>query len=184
LSVHGRIWLAGVAVLLVAGCGREAEPVAVPAAEPVPVQMTAASAGGACRLLDFVVIQKHAGTRFDIAAASQRGDTHTCVVRAEKAVLPELTLTVTDTSMDVPTFDADVLPDGARKVSKLGQVGYRRTAAASGRDGPAAEVGWLAAEGRLATLRYICPHGSARSAADAVADKLVNLARAVDTRAL
>ncbi|WP_319462323.1 hypothetical protein [Micromonospora sp. RTP1Z1] len=182
--MHGRIWLVGVAVALTAGCAKEAQPVAVPAAEPVTVEVAAASSGGACRLLDFTVIAKHTGGRFDVAAASERGDTHTCVVRAEQAVLPELTLTVTETSIDVSAFSADVLPDGSKKVPKLGQIAYRRTLPKTAKLGPAGEVGWLATEGRLATLRWTCPPGADKAAAEKVAGRLVILAKTVDTRRL
>ncbi|SCL22005.1 hypothetical protein GA0070624_2442 [Micromonospora rhizosphaerae] len=180
--MHGRIWLAGVAVVLTAGCATEAGPVAVPAVEPVTVEVAAASSGGACRLLDFAVIAKHTGARFDVAAASERGDTHTCVVRAERSVLPELTLTVTETSIDVSTFTADVLPDGATKVTKLGRIAYRRTLPKTAKLGPAAEVAWLATDGRLATLRWTCPRGADEATAEEVAGKLVSLAKLVDTR--
>ncbi|MFG1951308.1 hypothetical protein [Micromonospora sp. NPDC048830] len=182
--MHGRIALAGVAVLLVSGCAEEAGQVAVPRAEPVSVDLPAASSGGACRLFDFAVIEEHTGTRFDVAASSERGDTHTCVVRAEQALLPELTLTVTETSIDVATFTADVQPSGARKVGMLGQVAYQRVAAAGGKHGPVAEVGWLAKEDRLAVLRWTLPKSADRAAADELAGKLVALAKTVDTRAL
>jgi hypothetical protein len=180
--VQGRIWLAGAVVALTGGCAAEAEPVAVPAAEPVTVEVAAASSGGACRLLDFGVIAKHTGGRFDGAAASDRGDTHTCVVRAEQAVLPELTLTVTETSIDKSTFTLDVLPDGAKKVTKLGQIAYRRTLPKTAKVGPVAEVGWLATDGRLATLIWTCPPGADKATAEAAAGKLVTLAKTVDTR--
>ncbi|MEV0152363.1 hypothetical protein AB0H57_01290 [Micromonospora sp. NPDC050686] len=183
--MHGRIGLAGVAVVLVvAGCGAEPDPVAMPAAAPVPVEPAAASSGGACRLLDFDTIAKHSGTRFRVAAASTSGDTHTCVVRGEKA-WPELTLTVSDTSIDAATFSEDILPRGATKVPKLGQIGYRRTISAkNAKQGPAAEVCWLAAEGRLASLRWTFGPGAAQSAADTLTGKLVPLARGVRTREL
>ncbi|WP_200209153.1 hypothetical protein [Micromonospora coerulea] len=180
--MHGRIWLAGAVVALTAGCAAKAEPVAVPPVEPVTVEVAAASSGGACRLLDFAVIAKHTGGRFDVAAASDRGDTHTCVVRAEQAILPELTLTVTETSIDKSTFTLDVLPDGAKKVTKLGQIAYRRTLPKTAKAGPAAEVGWLAADGRLASLTWTCPRASDKAAAEAAAGKLVTLAKTVDTR--
>lgn len=180
--MHGRIWLAGVAVALTGGCAAGTEPVAVPAVEPVTVEVAAASSGGACRLLDFAVIAKHTGARFDVAAASVRGNTHTCVVRAERTVLPELILTVTKTSIDKSTFTLDVLPDGAKKVTKLGQAAYRRTLAKDSKAGPAAEVGWLATDGRLATLRWTCPRGTDKATADAMAGKLISLAKTVDTR--
>ncbi|WP_422752745.1 hypothetical protein [Micromonospora sp. WMMD708] len=183
--MHGRIWLAGVGVLLTTGCGAsEVEPVPLPTGEPATVQVGAASSGGACRLLDFAVVEEHTGARFDVAAASERGDTRTCVVRATDATWPELTLTVTDTSIDVPTFTADVLPAGANKVSKLGQAAYRRTGAKTAKRGPTAEVGWLATEDRLATLRWTCRPDDDRAAADEVADHLVDLARTLDTRSL
>jgi hypothetical protein len=182
--VHARTWLLASAVLLTAGCAAEKPPVAVPAAEPVAVPPAAASSGGACRLLDFAVIAKHTGGTFDVAAAVDKGDTHTCVVRAEQALLPELTLTVTDTSIDTSGFSLDVQPRGARKVSKLGKIAYRRTLPKSGKAGPAAEVGWLATEGRLVTLRWICPPGAATAAADKLAAKLVDLAKTLDTRKL
>ncbi|WFE64616.1 hypothetical protein [Micromonospora sp. WMMD714] len=183
--MHGRIWLAGVTVLLTTGCGpAEADPVRLPAEEPAAVEVEAASSGGACRLLDFAVIEEHTEVRFDVAAASERGDTRTCVVRATDASWPELTLTVTDTSIDVATFTADVLPEGATKVTKLGQAGYRRTGPKAAKHGPTAEVGWLAAEDRLAVLRWTCPPGDDRATAGAVASRLVDLARKLDTRSL
>lgn len=182
--MHARPWLLASALLLTAGCAAQRTPVAVPAAEPVAMPATAASSGGACRLLDFTVIARHTGATFDVAAAVDSGDTHTCVVRAERTLLPELTLTVTDTSIDKSTFTLDVLPKGAKKVTRLGQVAYRRTLPKTGKLGPGAEVGWLAAEGRLATLRWTCPRAAATAEAEQAAGKLVTLARTVDTRAL
>lgn len=125
--MRARIWLAVLAVLLAAGCAEEAPTVAVPADPRPPVAVAAASSGGACRLLDFAVIAEHTGGEFDVAAATERGDTHTCVVRAAGAVLPELTLSVTETSIDAATFTLDVQPSGATKITKLGKAGYRRT---------------------------------------------------------
>ncbi|MFJ6197105.1 hypothetical protein [Micromonospora sp. NPDC092111] len=183
--MHGRIWLAGLGVLLMTGCGAaEVDPVRMPAVQPITVEVGAASSGGACKLLDYAVIEEHTEVRFDVAAASDRGDTHTCVVRATGATWPELTLTVTDTSIDVPTFTADVLPDGAAKVSKLGQAAYRRTGAKAAKHGPTAEVGWLATEDRLVTLRWTCPPDDDRATAGEVAGRLVDLARKLDTRSL
>ncbi|MCM0675805.1 hypothetical protein NCC78_14060 [Micromonospora phytophila] len=182
--MRARIVVAGVAGLLVTGCGAEAGPVALPPPAPIAVDVAAASSGGACRLLDFGLIEQHAGFRFDVAAASEKGDSHTCVVRAEQAALPELTLTVSETSIDVATFTADVTPAKAAKVSGLGQKAYRRTSAASGGHGPVVEVGWLATEGRLATLRYASPRGTEPAAAGELATALVALAKKVDTRAL
>ncbi|MCX4385953.1 hypothetical protein OG777_03305 [Micromonospora peucetia] len=180
--MRGRIVGAGVAALLAAGCGAEAEPVAVPPPAPVMVDVAAASSGGACRLLDFGVIEQHAGFRFDVAAASRTGDSHTCVVRAGRAALPELTLSVTETSIDAATFTADVVPEKAAKVSGLGQQAYRRTTSAKGALGPVAEVGWLATEGRLATLRYATPRATDNTDAENLTTALIALAKQLDTR--
>ncbi|MFV2111355.1 hypothetical protein ACFHW0_03310 [Micromonospora sp. LOL_025] len=181
--MRGRV-ASGMAVLLVTGCGTQAETVAVPPPAPVTVDVAAASSGGACRLLDFGVIEQHAGVRFDVAAASATGDSHTCVVRAGREALPELTLTVTRTSIDAATFTADVVPEKAAKVSGLGQRAYRRTTSAKGAVGPVAEVGWLAAEGRLATLRYATLRDADRAKAEKLTTALVALARQLDTRAI
>ncbi|MEU2662683.1 hypothetical protein [Micromonospora sp. NPDC007220] len=182
--MRGRMVGAGVTLLLVTGCGGEAEPVAVPPPAPVTVDLAAASSGGACRLLDFGVIEQHAGVRFDVAAASATGDSHTCVVRAGREALPELTLTVTRTSIDAATFTADVVPEKAAKVTGLGQRAYRRTTSAKGAFGPVAEVGWLAAEGRLVTLRYATARDTARADAERLAEALVTLAGQLDIRSL
>ncbi|SCF30790.1 hypothetical protein GA0074695_5410 [Micromonospora viridifaciens] len=182
--MRARTLLVASAVLLTAGCAAEAPQVALPAAEPAPVEVAAASSGGACRLLDFGAIAQHTGAHFDVAAAVEQGDTHTCVVRAEAALLPELTLTVTDTSIDTSGFTQDVLPRGATKVSKLGKVAYRQKLPKTGKAGPGVEVGWLATEGRLATLRWTCPAGTDPAETEKMAGKLVDLARALDTRQL
>ncbi|MFD2764694.1 hypothetical protein [Micromonospora eburnea] len=182
--MHARTWLAASAVLLTAGCTAEATPVALPAAAPSPVEVAAASSGGACRLLDFAVIAKHTGARFDVAASVERGDTHTCVLRAGAALLPELILSVTETSIDTSGFTKDVLPTGAKKVTKLGKAAYRHHLPKAGKAGPVAEVGWLATDGRLATLRWTCPDGAQAAEAEEMTGKLVNLAKLVDTRRL
>ncbi|MEH0973502.1 hypothetical protein V6U77_20480 [Micromonospora sp. CPCC 205546] len=182
--MRGRMVGVGLVALLVTGCGAEAEPVAVPPPAPVTADVAAASSGGACRLLDFGVIEQHAGVRFDVAAASATGDSHTCVVRAGREALPELTLTVTRTSIDAATFTADVVPEKAAKVTGLGQKAYRRTTSAKGALGPVAEVGWLAAEGRLATLRYATPGDADRAEAEKLTTALVALAQQLDTRAV
>ncbi|WP_349878345.1 hypothetical protein ABIH81_00125 [Micromonospora sp. HUAS YX12] len=182
--MRARIWLAVPAVLLAAACAEEAPTDGGPPAPPPPVPVAAASSGGACRLLDFAVIAEHTGGTFDVAAATERGDTHTCVVRAAGAVLPELTLSVTETSIDAATFALDVQPSGAAKISKLGKAAYRRTLPKTAKSGPAAEVGWLATEGRLATLRWTAPAGTAKAEADKTAGKLVTLAKVIDTRQL
>ncbi|WP_431942012.1 hypothetical protein [Micromonospora marina] len=182
--MRARIWLVVPAVLLAAGCADEGPTGAGPPAPPPPVPVAAASSGGACRLLDFGVIAEHTGGTFDVAAATERGDTRTCLVRSAGAVLPELTLSVTETSIDAATFTLDVQPSGAAKISKLGKAAYRRTLPKTAKSGPAAEVGWLDTEGQLATLRWTAPRGTAKAEADKTAGKLVALAKVIDTRQL
>jgi hypothetical protein len=182
--VRGRIVVAGLAALLMSGCGADAEPVTVPPPVPIAVDVAAASSGGACRLLDFTLIEQATKTRFDVAAASERDDTHTCVVRAGGATLPELTLSVSETAIDKTTFGADVVPDKAAKVTGLGQQAYKRTTSAASGRGPVAEVGWLATDGRLATLSWTGARGSERASAESLTGGLVALAKKVDTRAL
>ncbi|GAA3741379.1 hypothetical protein [Micromonospora maritima] len=182
--MRARTWLVASAVLLASGCADEAPEVAVPADRPPAVKVAAASSGGACRLLDFAVIAEHTGATFDVAAATERGDTHTCVLRAQAAVLPELTLSVTDTSIDASTFTLDVQPRGAAKVTKLGKGAYRRTVPKTAKAGPVAEVAWLADEGRLASLRWATPKGTATAQVETVGGKLVALAKVLDTRKL
>ncbi|GGO31542.1 hypothetical protein [Micromonospora parathelypteridis] len=182
--MRGRIVVVGLAGLLVSGCAAEAEPVAVPPPAPIAVEVVAASSGGACRLLDFTVIEQLVKVRFDVAAASEQGDTHTCVIRTGGAALPELTLSVSETTIDKTTFAADVVPDKAAKVTGLGQQAYRRTTAAASGHGPVAEVGWLATDGRLAALSWTGARGSERAAAEKLTGDLAALAKKVDTRAL
>ncbi|WP_428961356.1 hypothetical protein [Micromonospora fluostatini] len=182
--VRGRIWCAAAVVLLASGCAKENEPVALPAMAPVPNGAVAASAGGACGMLDFAVIEEHAGVRFDVAAASERGDSHTCVLRVGRESLPELTLSVSKTSLDKAAFTADMVPDKAEKVAGLGQEAYRRTVAASGKNGPAAEVGWLADESRLAVLHYTLPPDTERAAAEELTGKLADLAKTIQVAPL
>ncbi|MFG2046373.1 hypothetical protein ACGFIW_02925 [Micromonospora sp. NPDC048935] len=182
--MRGRIVVGGLAGLLVSGCAAEAEPVAVPPPVPIAVEVAAASSGGACRLLDFAVVEQVVRTRFDVAAASEQGDTHTCVLRAGDAALPELTLSVSETTIDKASFAADVVPEKAAKITGLGQQAYRRSTAAASGHGPVAEVGWLAADGRLATLSWTGARGSERAAAEKLTADLAALAKKVDTRAL
>ncbi|MBO4208557.1 hypothetical protein GSF22_21460 [Micromonospora echinofusca] len=181
--MRGRLCLAGFGLLL-GGCAQPDEQIAVPAPVPVLVDAPAGSAGGACRLLDFALVEEATGVRFDVAAASEQGDTHSCVIRAEQQAVPDLTLSVSETSIDLAAFKADLMPKGARAVPGLGRAAYRLTVAPASKQGPVAEVAWLAEDGRLASLRYTLPVGQVRADAEGFTPKLVTLAKQVDTRAL
>lgn len=171
---------AGLLLVACAGCGDEASATAPPAPVPVVATLPAASAGGACELLDYGAIEEVLGTRFDVAAASAHKDTATCVVQANGAPRPDLMLSVTETAADAATFASEVTPDGAKSVKGLGKAAYRATRAAAGKSGPGAEVGWLTADKRLITLRYTCASGEPKATAEELSVKLVELAKAVD----
>jgi hypothetical protein len=151
-----------------------------PAAAPVATAWPASVAGGACQLLDYPTIEAATGVRFDVAAASQQGKTYTCVVQHSDASRPDLMLAVTATTADPAVFRSTMVPDKAHPVTGLGRAAYRVGAAGGKTQGPATEVGWLSADKRLLTLRFTFPPGTAPGEADALAGKLVDLAKKVD----
>jgi hypothetical protein len=180
--VRARLCLLFPAGLLLTGCGPEAAgdgPVTLDPA-PVVVDVPAASSGGACRWLDFTVIEQTTGSHFDVAAASRRGGTQTCVVRAEDAPRPDLVLSVTVTSVDAAGFATDAVPKGGRRMTGLGKAAYQVSVAAGTDRGPAVEVGWLAGDGRVLSLRYTFAAGADPAGASDLGAKLVALARRVD----
>jgi hypothetical protein len=190
--VRGR--LGGIAVglvLLLAGTactGRASGAPRAPAgAHPVPsaARQPAEAAGGACLLLDFAQVVDAIGVDFEVSAASNSGDTYTCVLRRVEAELPDLALAVSPTLADPTVFSASVAPKGSTAVADLGKLGYSRALPASATGtatgtGPGAEVGWLSGNQRLMVLRYRTPPGTPAGDATAVIPKLVTLARKVD----
>jgi hypothetical protein len=170
-----------VGLLALAGCARETAPapVATPRAAPVAIDLPAASAGGACQLLEFAAIERALGARFDTAAADERDGTRSCVLRARGAAHPELTLSVSESRIDPAGFRADVAPKGATSVRGLGSAAYRHVRPAGAGQGPVAEVGWLGVGGRLATLRYALAPDAPAAAAEESTNGLVTLAGTV-----
>ena len=162
---------------LTAGCGGDAT------ADPGP-ELTrnwpAAVAGGACQLLDYDTIKATLGTRFDTAGAGQRGETYTCAVTAAGVEYPDLTLAVTATKADPVIFTATVVPSGSVAVTGLGRAAYRTRLDPAGKSGPRLEVGWLSGNQRLIVLRYSFPAKAPAADADALAPKLVELAKQID----
>ena len=76
--------------------------------------------------------RRRSAREFDIAAASQSGQTTTCVVQSEQADLPDLTLTISKTSADADVFKSDVVPDkGATAIKGLGLAAYQAPVAAA-----------------------------------------------------
>jgi hypothetical protein len=182
--VRGRLLLIGAGLLVLSGCGEKAAATrAVPLSVPPVVKLPAAAGGGACRLLDYPVIEQATGTKFDVSASSVQGKTNTCVVQTELASRPDLALSVTPTTADAAVF-ADEMPSGGRSVKGLGKAAYRAPLAAGKDYGAGVEVCWLTADGRMVSLRYTLAPGQGRPAADPFGDKLIALAKKIDTKGL
>jgi hypothetical protein len=179
-------WLGAVLLALVAGCGSEAVATIPPAPAPAVATFPAAAAGGACQLLDYGVIEEVLGVRFDVAAASRHKGTQTCVVQAEGAARPDLLASVTGTTADAAVFADEVAPEGATTVKGLGKAAYRVVRAAGRGSGPGVEVGWLTGdkEKQLIMLRYTLAAGQPAAKAEALAPKLITLAKKLDTAPL
>lgn len=177
--MHGRYGLAALGMLLLGGCAEPAKPVAVPAPASPAVEAPASSAGGACRLLDFAVINEATGNQFNVAAATRRGHTHTCVVRTTDTPTPDLVLAVSDVEFDLVTFKSDLVPKSSHPVSGLGKAAYQVTTAAKGKQGATAEVGWLTKDGVVSSLRYTLPAGEDPATVEALVPKLVELAKKI-----
>ena len=148
---------------------------------PTPADLPAEAAGGSCQLLNFGDITNDLGLTFDIAAASQKDNTYSCVLEKEGAPLPDLTFSITLVdALDVSTFKAKVVPKGATVITDLGRIGYSRTLPASASAGPTAEVGWLAGNGRLIILSTRLATTATPDDATALVPKLIVLARRID----
>lgn len=168
----------GLASGLVA-CGAE-EPAPQRIAAPIQTSFPAASAGGACVFLDYDAIEEALGARFDVAAASQSGQTATCVVQAERSELPDLALTITKTSVGADIFASDVVPDkGATTVKGLGLAAYQATTAPSKNSGAGLEVCWLTKDKRLISLRYTVAPGE-EAPPKSFGGKMIALAKQVE----
>jgi hypothetical protein len=178
----------GAGAVAVSGCGpasvgRGADPATGGAdhrAAPSPTRWPAGIAGGACQLLDFDVIASALGAGFDVAAASQAGATYTCVLERTGQNLPDLTLSVTATKIDVNIFKSKVVPKGAAAVAELGKSGYSAAVPAGSGAGPGAEVGWLSGNQRIMVLRLRTPADTAAADAADLMPKLVALAKRID----
>lgn len=186
--MRAQMSLFGVGVLLLAltACtqarAQSSSGAAPTAASPAPAtspEVPAADAGGACELLDYESIRLALDVSFDVAAAADSGRTDSCVVRSSDDELPDLTLTLSPTKAGSEVF-LDELPDDARPVKELGKAAYRTTSEPTRESGPVAEVGWLADDKKIITLRFTMRPGSPRLAADWMTNGLVELAERID----
>jgi len=148
-----------------------------------PRRYPAAAAGGACLLLDWDTIAATTGTRFDVAGASRKDDTYSCVVTQGDAAYPDLALSVTPTKADEVIFAASISPSGSTTVKGLGKVGYVAKSDAGGGHGPRWEVGWLSDNQRLMVLRYTFAKGAPTADVDALKAKIIDLAKRIDRSA-
>ncbi|GAB3145447.1 hypothetical protein GCM10027290_25340 [Micromonospora sonneratiae] len=179
--MRARLCLIGASVLMLSGCGEDTKPAGVAVPSPGVVELPASMASGACELLDYSSVEQKIGVRFDVSAASQLRKTQTCVLRTEAANHPDLALSVTDISVDASAFKTDLVPRGGQSVSGLGKAAYRLIAAPADEHGAAVEIGWLASDGRVVSLRYTLAAGQDKGAAEEFAGKLVTLAKEIDT---
>jgi hypothetical protein len=180
--LRGRVWLTGAGLLALVGCDGNA---AGTGPEPTPFVLSvepAAQAGGACRILDYAVIKQTTGVQFTVAMATTHRSTQTCVLQAGAESRPDLTLSVTPTTADPGVFADSMAPAGAQSLRGLGKAAYRITNPARGDHGASVEVGWLSADRRLISLRFTFAAGQERPAADAIAPKLLALAKKVEAR--
>jgi hypothetical protein len=175
--------VAAAAALLLAACsgahageGRAAVPSAAPSVPP------AAAAGGACILWDYGFIESKIGVRFTVAAADVEDETSTCVVQSDGADLPDLALSVVEsTPADARTFATELEPKGAVKVPRLGRFGYRKVTPATAGRGPVVEVCWLSDAAQIQTLRFTFPPGAPADQVDQMGVRLILLAKALNT---
>jgi hypothetical protein len=178
--------LVGLTLVTVAGCANaDAHPQATAVSVPSPTRLPAGTAGGACYLLDYDVVEQLVGTSFDVAAASEANDTFTCVLQqAKEASYPDLTLAVSATDADANTFRSTVQPKGAAPVSELGKIGYSVTQSPAADAGASVEVGWLSGNSRILILRYRFPATATPDDVTTLTPKLVALAKKVDQTSL
>ena len=184
VDVRARLVLAAVALVSLSACSGERgeqSPVDGAGANAPEIVIPAASAGGACRWLDFDVIEQATGTRFTIAGAQEQRKTSTCVVRTAEATHPDLAFSITRADLDVESFQADIVPEGAGAVKGLGQAGYKLVSEGDRRQGATSEVGWLDARGQLCTLRYTLPGEATAKVAKQYTAGLITLARQVES---
>lgn len=171
LAVMAACLLAGVA-----GCTSNA------GADPgdQPRRYPAAAAGGACLLLNWDAIAGEIGVRFDVAGASRKDDTYSCVVTQGDADYPDLALSVTPTKADEVIFAASISPSGSTTVKGLGKVAYVVRSNPGGGHGPRWEVGWLSDNQRLMVLRFTFVKGAPDADVDAFKAKIISLAKLID----
>jgi hypothetical protein len=157
--------------LALTGCDRGA------AADPGRSQWPAGAAGAVCQLLEYDTVAAELGVRFDTAGGGEKDGTATCALTQAGHDYPYLTLAMTPTKADEVIFVATVEPSGANRVKGLGLIAYRLNIAATGKSGPALEIGWLSKKERLMIVRYGFAPGADRDTLNLFYPKLLALAK-------
>lgn len=174
--------VAVVALLALSGCNDKRDEHETETLPPVQlVQEPAASAGGACILWDYAFIEQQIGVKFDVAASGQVDDTSTCVVQSAKSDYPDLMLSVVESTKATASVFADLRPKKATTLKGLGKSGYRLNGASTDDHGPSVEIAWLSEAAQLQTLKYTFPKNPDSGDVTAMNDKLLSLAKAMDT---
>jgi hypothetical protein len=164
---------------LLAGCDNAG---ASPSATAATAQ--AADGGGACRLLDFGMVNAKLGLNLSVAAGAQQDNTFSCVLQAAGASYPDLVLSVTATTIGPEVFGTMIQPKDATAVPGLGVTGYQMQTPPAEKAGPGVEVGWLAGNKRIIQLSLrLAPGTPDQKAADTM-PKVVELAKLIDLSSL
>jgi hypothetical protein len=167
-------------VLLLGGCGRIEAANADSPPSPPSYYWPAAAAGPACGLLDFGTVASELGTAFDTAGGAQVDNTVTCAVTQAGHDYPELSVSLSGSTVDDLLYAYSIEPAGATPVKKLGRAAYLLEIAADAHHGPGLEYGWLSAKPRLGVVRYTFATGAQQADVDAMAPKLLKLAQRVE----
>ncbi|WP_430783809.1 hypothetical protein [Actinoplanes sp. G11-F43] len=176
--------LGAVVLFAVSGCTSDQEkPVVVePAPSEPAVEVPAASAGGACILWDYDLIEQMLGIRFEVAASDQVDDTSSCVVQKLDKPWPDLSLSVVETTAaNAEVFLDDRMPAKATKLKGLGRAAYRYYGKPAGEHGISSEIGWLSEAKQLQTIRLTFPKGTTGAQAKTMDAGMLDLAKALST---
>lgn len=160
--------------LVAGGCDEEVEPSGPRGGWPL------GAAGMACQLLDYAVVEQALGTAFDTAGGATVESTYSCVLTQGEREYPDLTLAVTPTSANEVIFMATLVPSGASDVEDLGRSAYLMHRPAGDGHGPAVEVGWLSASGRLVVLRYTFAEGADAEAVAEMGTRIADYAQQLE----
>lgn len=164
-----------VAAAVLAGCDED-----VASSGRIPRERSAATAGMACQLLEYDVVESELGVRFDTAGSARVGDTVTCALTRTEQAYPDLIVSISPTTADELIFRTAVAPDRSTAVKGLGLIAYRSSIAPSGDAGSGIEIGWLTRSGRIVIIRYTVAPDTSADDLETIYPSLLTLARRID----